>query len=191
MRISNSLKLAYQEGRAKPKPKKVVESELVVKTRKVRVGNGYSTDAIARVKAMWLDRLLSVDFSTLGIDGRRKRVIIEQSGKCNHCGIDEWRGESISLELEHRDGNHHNNARENLEAICPNCHSQTSTWRGRNKAAGCAGRKKIISDEALVKAYDECGNIRQCLILVGMAAKGSNYGRVKRALTLYGIKYNK
>ena len=68
----------------------------------------------------------------LGYDGRRKKVILEQQGKCNHCGLDQWMGKDLVLELEHKDGNKRNNVRENLEALCPNCHSLTPTWRGRN-----------------------------------------------------------
>lgn len=48
--------------------------------------------------------------------------------RCNRCGLTEWRGESISLHLEHVDGNHANNVLSNLEILCPNCHSQTPTY---------------------------------------------------------------
>jgi hypothetical protein len=79
------------------------------------------------------ERLLSADITTLGHDGRRKRVLLEQDGKCNKCGIDSWQGKPISLELDHIDGNNKNNGRSNLECLCPNCHAQTPTWRGRNR----------------------------------------------------------
>ena len=80
------------------------------------------------------DRLLNADFSTLKYGVLKKRVVLEQSGKCNNCGLLEWLGKPINLEIEHKDGNHYNNVRENVEAICPNCHSFTKTWRGRNKS---------------------------------------------------------
>lgn len=75
--------------------------------------------------------LLEQDWNALGYQGKRLRVMIEQNGKCNRCDINEWLGERITLELEHKDGNNGNNSRENLEALCPNCHSLTKTWRGR------------------------------------------------------------
>ncbi len=52
--------------------------------------------------------------------------------KCECCGGTEWNGKAIPLELNHIDGNSHNHLLSNLEIICPNCHSQTSTFRGRN-----------------------------------------------------------
>jgi hypothetical protein len=128
---------------------------------------------------------MSEDFSSLSFDRQRKRVILEQDGKCNTCGISEWQGRPLSLEIDHKDGNHENNNRENLEALCPNCHSLTDTWRGRNKQ----NKRFSVSDEIIVEAFIETGNIRQCLLKCGLAAKGANYGRVKRALTLRGISY--
>lgn len=76
--------------------------------------------------------LLEKSFEELGINGKRSRILLEQNQKCNRCGIDEWQGESITLELDHKDGDKKNESRNNLECLCPNCHSLTPTWRGRN-----------------------------------------------------------
>ena len=53
--------------------------------------------------------------------------------ECYCCGISEWRGQRLSLELEHKNGNRYDNRVENLELLCPNCHSLTHTYRGKNK----------------------------------------------------------
>lgn len=53
--------------------------------------------------------------------------------KCNSCGISKWNNLPIVLELDHIDGNSHNHLKENLRFLCPNCHSQTSTYCGKNK----------------------------------------------------------
>lgn len=57
----------------------------------------------------------------------RKRLIEEGYKKniCEKCGITEWMGQKITLELHHIDGNRINNKLENLAILCPNCHSLT------------------------------------------------------------------
>lgn len=136
-----------------------------------------------------LNSLMDADYSTLSVGRLRKRVILEQGSKCNHCGIVDWNGKALTLELEHIDGDHHNNARENVEAICPNCHSQTATFRGKN--INLLGIKKTkTTDDMVVEAFIATGNIRQCLLKLGLAAKGANYGRVKNALSRRNIAYD-
>ncbi|GJQ43697.1 MAG: hypothetical protein JETCAE03_31950 [Ignavibacteriaceae bacterium] len=63
-----------------------------------------------------------------------KRLVKEgyKEYKCETCSIDEWMGKPISLELNHKDGNRYNHLPENLELLCPNCHSQTPTYRSKN-----------------------------------------------------------
>lgn len=53
--------------------------------------------------------------------------------KCELCGISTWRNNTIRLELHHKDGNHKNNKLDNLQILCPNCHSQTNNFRSKNK----------------------------------------------------------
>lgn len=52
--------------------------------------------------------------------------------KCKECGVLEWRGHDLSLQLDHIDGNRRNNEQSNLRLLCPNCHSITATFAGRN-----------------------------------------------------------
>ena len=60
---------------------------------------------------------------------------------CWECGIKEWMGKPITLELEHSDGDGYNNNITNLKLLCPNCHSQTSTYKNRNKGNGRLERR--------------------------------------------------
>jgi hypothetical protein len=137
-----------------------------------------------KIKATWLAKYLTTPFEELGSENRRRRVFEEQDYKCNDpsCGISEWKGKPISLELEHKDGDTTNNKRENLEGLCPNCHSVTDTWRGRNKPA--RNGSVSITDEFLLQCLNDAGNIRQGLLKAGLAAKGNNYARAKKLLGL-------
>ncbi len=51
--------------------------------------------------------------------------------KCSCCGINEYMGKRIGLELDHIDGDNSNHSLNNLRALCPNCHSQTDTYRSK------------------------------------------------------------
>ena len=75
--------------------------------------------------------------------------------ECNECKLTEWQGVPITLEVDHINGIHNDNRIENLRFLCPNCHSLTDTWRGRNKPVvekidnTCITCQKIISKGSL------------------------------------------
>ena len=76
-----------------------------------------------------------------------KRYLQETTGNfCYVCGIGDWNGKTIVLDLEHIDGNSDNNREENVALICPNCHSQTSTYKGRNKGNGRHARRERYAE---------------------------------------------
>lgn len=53
--------------------------------------------------------------------------------RCSNCNLSEWLNKPIPLELEHINGKSSDHRLENLTLLCPNCHSFTSTYRGKNK----------------------------------------------------------
>ena len=81
-----------------------------------------------------LDEVLEGNYPMYQASKLKRRLIQEgiKENKCECCGISEWNGRPLSLELHHIDGNKHNNKLENLIILCPNCHSQTETYRGKN-----------------------------------------------------------
>ena len=64
----------------------------------------------------------------------RKKILEEglKPYRCECCGLEEWMGKPIPLELHHKDGDRHHNELENYELLCPNCHAFTDSYRGKN-----------------------------------------------------------
>lgn len=111
-----------------------------------------------------------------------KNWLAQQNGyECAECHISDWRGYKISLELDHIDGNNHNNELSNLRLLCPNCHSLTPTWRGRNCNLGA--KRKQVTDEDLLNALQSHSSIAKALISVGLQPKGGNYKRCYELLS--------
>jgi hypothetical protein len=67
--------------------------------------------------------------------GLRRHILLYniKENICERCGLkDVWNGMPINLHVHHKDGNNKNNNIENLEMLCPNCHSQTDNYCGKN-----------------------------------------------------------
>ncbi len=52
--------------------------------------------------------------------------------RCDECGLTEWRGKPLSIQIDHINGVRSDHRIENLRMLCPNCHSQTATFGSRN-----------------------------------------------------------
>lgn len=67
----------------------------------------------------------------------RLRLLSEgiKEHRCESCGGTEWLGFPIPLELDHINGVNSDHQINNLRLLCPNCHAQTDTYRGRNTRA--------------------------------------------------------
>lgn len=65
--------------------------------------------------------------------------------KCEKCGNEGiWEGQKLVLELHHINGNHYDNRLENLQILCPNCHSQTDNFRNRYKTKVVKPKKRDL-----------------------------------------------
>ena len=130
------------------------------------------------VRRAWEKKFRATPWDELSQDGKKRRVLEEQCGVCAGCGTADWRGRPLTFELEHKDGDRTNNTRANLEVLCPNCHSQTPTWRGRGIGRG----KKNIPDSVFLEAIDTHGNIGAALESLKLNRSGWNRIRAKMLL---------
>lgn len=73
---------------------------------------------------------------TLRRPNQRKVLTKLRGYKCEVCGISEWNGKKLVLQVDHINGDPYHHSADNLRLICPNCHSQTETFAGANRGRG-------------------------------------------------------
>jgi transposase-like protein len=95
----------------------------------------------ARRRGALITRAPGIPIQELLVAGRPRnrghlRARILRAGlkqeRCERCGLDEWHGEPLRVTLHHVNGDPYDNRLENLTFLCPNCHSQTPNFGGRN-----------------------------------------------------------
>ena len=92
-------------------------------------------NGLAKNDKFTLEEILVKDSKYTNMSRLKARIlksdIIEY--KCVICGINEWLGKKLILQLDHINGDNRDNRLENLRFLCPNCHSQTETFCRKNK----------------------------------------------------------
>lgn len=152
-----------------------------LKGRKSTMSDVTMIESAKRQSETKLEKILNTNFHGLGKETKKRRVILEQYGKCFICGISEWMGKPLTLAVDHIDGNNQNDARENLRGLCPNCHSQTTTYCGRNQEY--TGRKlPRIGDDVLLAALISSKTIADALRSLGRTPNPHAYDRCKALL---------
>ena len=115
---------------------------------KVKCGKGGFTSYKIDDK-IWCEELFKGTFTANAY--RIKQHLIAaglKEDKCDCCGISEWNGKPITIQCHHKDGNTKNNKLENLEFLCPNCHSQTDNYGSKNvKNKENLNRQVLLSSE--------------------------------------------
>ena len=139
------------------------------------IGQGWNKDNFDYSRFVYGKKIKSVNM----VDA----IVALRGRKCECCGLEEWMENPIPLEVHHKDGDELNSTLENLQLLCPNCHSMTDTYKGKN----IKNRDKIISEEDFVKALQKADNIRQALLMLGLTAKGRNYMRANELIIKYKL----
>lgn len=94
-----------------------------------------------------LELWLSTGKAVGGNKAIRKYITHLDGYKCSCCGLSDWNDKPITLEVEHISGDSTDDSRENVCLICPNCHSQTSTYKGKNRGKGRHWRTQRYYDD--------------------------------------------
>jgi hypothetical protein len=116
--------------------------------------------------------------------------------KCFVCGLPpEWHGRPLVLHLDHKNGVRDDYRLQNLRLVCPNCHSQTETYAGRNKPATELSNKQCACGTRISRASVSCNACSHALpgrhqtkIVwpsvedLRVAVAGSSFSAVARAL---------
>jgi endogenous inhibitor of DNA gyrase (YacG/DUF329 family) len=92
----------------------------------------------------WLEEGISWELSRRVPDWAISAMSELRGYNCSICGISDYNGKPIRLECDHMDGNYTNNHIDNLRFLCPNCHSQTDTYKNKNKGNGRQHRRKMF-----------------------------------------------
>ena len=115
--------------------------------------------------------------------------------ECSICGTTEWNGKTLSLELDHINGINNDNRLENLRFLCPNCHSQTTTYGSRNQQRNDS--KYEISEELrqLVEStYEKEKSINRVSAALGIrrcvVTEIVNFSGQKHSNQRYVIRYD-
>lgn len=107
----------------------------------------------------------------------KTQLIIKRGHCCEVCKNTIWNGKPILLEIHHIKPP--SEKEDDLQLLCPNCHSQTPNWKNRHK--------KQITDNEFIEKSKNTKNIRQLLIALGLPPMGDYYNMVKETLSRLNI----
>ncbi len=131
--------------------------------------------------------------NSTGLNSTRiKQYLFKNNLVINECAVcklpPKWNDKPLTLQLDHINGDHFDNRVENLRLICPNCHSQTDTYTGRNvkkyEEKFCQDCKKQVKKDNTTERCAECIAKRKSICSVCETnTKYGNWSKCKECLT--------
>ena len=124
-----------------------------------------------------LDDILVEDSTYRSSDGLRRKLIKQglKPNRCEKCGNDEWNGLPIPLELDHINGINNDNRLDNLRILCPNCHAQTETYRGRNQNSGNSRKKYNVNSTLITPIENKAETLENKCIVCKIGTKNKSF----------------
>lgn len=96
----------------------------------------------------------------------KQLILSGREERCEICGTRDWQNQPLVLQVHHKDGNRRNNSLDNLQILCPNCHSQTDNFCSKNRKISkklyyCSVCGKQLSEETKTGLCRDCWNKEQ------------------------------
>ncbi len=117
---------------------------------------------------------------------KNNKLIFYECYICKNLGF--HLNKPLNLQLDHINGISNDNRLENLRWLCPNCHSQTENYAGRNRRG--KSKKKFITEQLILDSISTVNNINQLLLKIEASNTNGNYKKVKFVMSKYGLKFN-
>jgi hypothetical protein len=131
--------------------------------------NNYFKYEIKKFKKLTLEQILVKNSSYSNTNSLKQKLIKLQilENKCNICNNNgEWNNKKLSLHLDHINGINNDNRIENLRILCPNCHSQTDTYCGKNiNKKNVENSKKYYCIECNNEIWNSSTRCRDCYLI--------------------------
>lgn len=146
-------------------------------------GQLWSKGAVAsedsRIRAKWTPETVFLETSTAPKSVVRKMLLREGRGDhCEKCGVREWGGEPLTFELDHINGIRFDHRRENLRFLCPNCHSQTPTYR----KGGNYAREDLVTKEFLLEEIPKFESVRELVRYHNLSSSPGVYRKIREVV---------